>query len=134
MAYQALPTPTSLRAAAQAVAGRGEALVVMTTLRGCVYCELVRNSYLHPLMREGKAFAVQIDVQDSATAIQDFGGQTTTPAALAEAWKAGFTPTLMFFGPDGRERAERLVGVSSADFYGEYLNQRLETARQALKK
>lgn len=134
MAYQPLPTPKSLRAAAQAVAERGEPLLVMTTLQGCVYCELVRNSYLHPLMREGRAFAVQLDVQDRASAIQDFGGTTTTPAALAERWKAGFTPTLMFFGPDGRERAERLVGVSSADFYGEYLNQRLDTARQGLRK
>lgn len=134
MVYQPLPTPRSLRAAAQAVAERGEPLVVMTTLQGCAYCELVRNSYLHPLMREGKAFAVQLDVQDRATAIQDFGGTTTTPAALAEAWKARFTPTLMFFGPDGRERAERLVGVSSTDFYGQYLEQRLDAARQGLKR
>jgi thioredoxin-related protein len=134
MAYQALPTPKSLRAAAQAVAGRGEPLVVMVTLRGCVYCDLVRNSYLHPLMREGKAFAVQIDLQDRTSAVEDFAGATTTPAELALRWKIGITPTLLFFGPDGRERAERLEGVSSTDFYGEYLNQRLATARQGLGK
>lgn len=134
MAYQPLPTPVSLRAAAQAAARSGHALVVMTTLRGCVYCELVRNSYLHPLIREGKAVAVQIDVQDKALAIQDFDGRTTTPAALAERWQARLTPTVMFFGPDGRERAERLVGVSSVDFYGQYLEQRLEAARQGLVK
>lgn len=134
MAYQPLPTPKSLRATAVAAAARGEPLVVMVTLRGCVYCDLVRNSYLHPLMREGRLIAVQLDFQDKANAIQDFGGRTTTPAALAEEWKVRMTPTVMFFGPDGRERAERLEGVSSADFYGEYLNQRLDAARQGLKK
>lgn len=134
MSYQPLPTPRSLRAAAQAVAERGEPLIVMITLRGCVYCDLVRNSYLHPLMREGKAFAVQIDLQDRASPVQDFEGATTTPAALAERWKIGLTPTLLFVGPDGRERAPRLEGVSSTDFYGEYLNQRLETARQSIRK
>lgn len=134
MAYQPLPTPRSLRAAAQAAAERGEPLVVMTTLRGCVYCELVRNSYLWPKMREGAAISVQLDVQDRASTLQDFDGGTVTPAALVERWKAGFTPTLLFFGPDGRERAERLVGVSSTDFYGHYLDQQLEAARQGLKK
>ncbi|MBX3608264.1 MAG: thioredoxin fold domain-containing protein [Hydrogenophaga sp.] len=134
MAYQPLPTPASLRATAQAAAERGQPLVVMTTLQGCVYCELVRNSYLHPFMREGKAIAVQLDVQDRATAIQGFDGSTTSPASLAQAWKARFTPTVMFFGPDGRELAERLVGVASADYYGQYLEQRLETAQRAIKR
>jgi thioredoxin-related protein len=134
MAYQPLPTPKSLRAAAQAVAERGEPLIVMITLRGCVYCDLVRNSYLHPLMREGKAFAVQLDLQDRASTVQDFDGLSTSPAALAERWKIGLTPTLLFVGPDGRERAARLEGVSSTDFYGEYLNQRLDEARLALRK
>lgn len=134
MAYQPLPTPKSLRAAADATAARGEPLVVMVTLRGCVYCELVRNSYLLPLMREGRLIAVQIDFQDKVTPIQDFGGRTTTPAVLVDEWKVRLTPTVFFFGPDGRELAERLEGVTSTDFYGSYLDDRLDTARSKLKK
>lgn len=134
MAYQPLPTPRSLRAAAEAAAAHGHPLVVMLTLRGCVFCELVRNSYLHPLMREGRLVAVQIDIQDKASNILDFGGRSTTPAALSEAWRTSVTPTLLFFGPDGRERAERLEGVSSIDFYGHYLEQRIDAARAALKR
>ncbi len=134
MAYQPLPTPKSLRAAADATAARGEPLVVMVTLRGCVYCELVRNSYLHPLMREGRLIAVQIDFQDKTTPIQDFAGRTTTPATLVDEWEVRLTPTVFFFGPDGRELAERLEGVTSTDFYGSYLDDRLDTARSKLKK
>jgi thioredoxin-related protein len=130
----ALPTPTSLRAAAQAAAARGEPLVVMTTLKGCVYCELVRNNYLAPMRREGLLVAVQIDVQDRQSTLQGFAGDTTTPADQARAWKARFTPTVMFFGPDGQELAERLVGVAVPDFYGEYLQARLVEARGKLKK
>ena len=81
-----------------------------------------------------RLIAVQIDFQDKATPIQDFGGHTTTPAALADEWKVRVTPTVFFFGPDGRELAGRLDGVSSTDFYGSYLEERLETARRALKK
>lgn len=130
----ALPMPTSLRGAAQAAAARGEPLVVMTTLKGCVYCDLVRNNYLAPMRREGLLVAVQIDVQDRQSNLQGFGGDTTTPADQARAWKARFTPTVMFFGPDGQELAERLVGVAVPDFYGEYLQARLVEARSKLKK
>ena len=134
MASAALPNPTSLRGAAQAAAARGEPLVVMTTLKGCVYCELVRNNYLAPMRREGLLVAVQIDVQDRQSNLQGFAGDTTTPAEQARAWKARFTPTVMFFGPDGQELAERLVGVAVPDFYGEYLEARLVEARSKLKK
>ncbi len=130
----ALPTPTSLRGAAQAAAARGEPLVVMTTLKGCVYCELVRNNYLAPMRRDGLLVAVQLDVQDRQSTLQGFAGDTTTPADQARAWKARFTPTVMFFGPEGQELAERLVGVAVPDFYGEYLEARLIEARSKLNK
>jgi thioredoxin-related protein len=132
-AEQSLPTPTSLRGAAQAAAVRGEPLVVMTTLKGCVYCELVRGHYLAPMRREGLLVAVQVDVQDRQSTLQGFAGDTTTPADQARAWKARFTPTVMFFGPEGQELAERLVGVAVPDFYGEYLEARLTEARGKLK-
>ncbi len=127
-----LPTPTSLRGAAGAAAARGQPLVVMITLTGCPYCEIVRRQYLLPMRREGLVHAVQLDVMDRTGNLQGFDGQMSTPAALASAWKARFTPTVLFFGPDGRELAERLVGVAVPEFYGEYLEARLNEARGKL--
>ncbi len=129
----ALPTPASLRGAGQAAAARGEPLVVMTTLEGCPYCAIVRGHYLLPMRREGKVHAVQLDVMDRKSNLQGFDGQLTTPADQARAWKARFTPSVLFFGPDGRELAERLVGVAVPDFYGEYLEARLTEARGKLR-
>ena len=130
----ALPSPASLRGAAQTAAARGEPLVVMTTLPGCPFCDLVRNHYLLPLRKEGKLQAVQLDVRDRSSNLQGFKGETTTPAEQARLWKARFAPTVMFFGPDGQELAERLVGVAVPDFYGEYLDARLAEARRKLGK
>lgn len=130
----ALPSPASLRAAAQAAAARGEPLVVMTTLPGCPYCDLVRDHHLLPMRRDGLVHAVQIDIRDRTSNLQGFGEENTTPAEQARRWKARFAPTVLFLGPDGRELAERLVGVAVPDFYGDYLDARLTTARQALKR
>ena len=131
--HAALPTPASLRGAAQAAAARGEPLVVMTTLAGCPYCDLVRNHYLLPLRKEGKVQAVQLDVRDRSSNLQGFKGEMSTPAEQARLWKARFAPTVLFLGPEGQELAERLVGVAVPDFYGEYLEARLAQARARLR-
>jgi len=129
----ALPSPASLRSAAQAAAAKGEPLVVMTTLPGCPYCDLVRNHYLLPLRREGKVQAVQLDIRDRKSRLQGFQGNSTTPAEQVSEWNARFAPTVLFLSPEGQELAERLVGVAVPDFYGEYLDARLSQARARLR-
>ncbi len=131
--HSALPSPASLRAAAQAAAAKREPLVLMTTLTGCPYCDLVRNHHLLPMLRVGQVQAVQLDIRDRRSNLQDFAGNTTTPADQVAAWKARFAPTVLFFGPMGQELAERLVGVAVPDFYGEYLEARLTEARAKLR-
>jgi hypothetical protein len=51
---------------------------------------------------------------------------------LIRQWQISVTPTVLFFGPGGKEVAERLEGASLPDFYGAYLDQRLEKGRLAL--
>jgi thioredoxin-related protein len=131
--HTALPSPASLRGAAQTAAARGEPLVVMTTLAGCPFCDLVRNHHLLPMQRAGLVYAVQLDTRDRTSNLQGFAGENTTPAEIIAHWKARFAPTVLFFGPNGEELAERLVGVAVADFYGEYLEARLSEARRRLK-
>lgn len=128
----ALPAPASLPAAAQAAAAQGEPLVLLVTLTGCPYCELVRRNYLLPARSASGLHAWQLNIADRTTPLTGFDGKTTNAAAQVKAWKADFTPTVLFLGRQGQELAERLVGVAVPDFYGAYLEERLAAARQAL--
>jgi hypothetical protein len=128
----ALPVPTSLREVAKQAAGKGEPLVLLISLPGCPYCEMVRRSYLLPGRRDADLQAWQLSVTDSTAPLTGFDGKPTTAAAQVKLWKATFTPTVLFLGPQGQELAERLVGAGIPDFYGAYLDERLQTARKAL--
>ena len=128
----ALPVPASLPQAAQAAQAKGQPLVLLISLPGCVYCELVRRSYLMPLLPESGLQALQLDITNRSTALMGFDGKLTTAAAQAKAWKATFTPTVLFLGSQGLELAERLVGIAVPDFYGAYLEQRLAAARKLI--
>lgn len=129
-----LPSPDSLPAAAQAAAARGKPLVVMTTLHGCPYCDVVRGHYLAPMARAGEVHAIQLDMTDRRTPLLGFDGRPTTPHAQVKAWQAPMAPTVLFLSPTGEELAERLVGIAVQDLYGDYLNARLHEAAAKLGK
>lgn len=128
-----LPIPGSLLAAGRQAQQRGEPLIVMVTLKGCAFCDVVRNNYLGPMFQRGEVYAVQVNMLDRRTALQDFSGQTTTPYEQARAWRARIAPTLLFVDSRGRELTERLEGMTVADFYGAYLQNRIDAARAQLK-
>lgn len=128
-----LPVPGSLRAAAAAARARREPLVVMVTLKGCAFCDVVRNNYLGPMFQRGEVYAVQLNMLDRRTPLQDLNGHITTPYAQAREWRTRIAPTLLFLDDQGHEIAERMEGMTVADFYGAYLQQRLDTARSRLR-
>ncbi len=107
-------------------------LVVMVSLEGCPFCRIARQSHLAPMHREGH-FIVQVDMR-SPQAVRDFDGRMTTHDALVQRWRIPIAPTLLFFGPGGREVAERMEGAYQPDFYGPYLDERLETARAEIRR
>jgi len=127
---QGLPVARSLPEELAAALRRGGPLVVMVSLEGCIYCRMVREQYLLPLAREGLA-VVQVDWRSSEP-LHGWAGPLTHDEQV-RAWKIRTAPTLLFLGPGGREVAPRLVGMSSADFYGAYLDARLELARKATR-
>lgn len=112
----------------------GQPLVVMTSLPGCPYCDLVRDHHLGPMSAAGDLMAVQLNITDGVARIDDFDGIARTAKAMSKRWDARFAPTVLFFDAQGSEVAERIVGVAVPDFFGAYLEQRLDTAKASLAR
>lgn len=131
MAKPQLEQPHSLRDRARAAQSQGQPLVVMTTLKGCPFCDVVRTNYLFPMHQRGEIVALQLDITNGVP-VEYFDGQWLTPREISRLWKNRVAPTIYFFDAQGRELTERLEGMAVPDFFGVYLDQRLDTARQAL--
>jgi len=128
----ALPVPKSLADELALALKAGLPLVVMVSLEGCPFCRVARDSYLGPMHRQEGVPVVQIDMRTS-TSVRDFHRIAVTHDELVRAWAINVAPTVLFFGAGGKEVAERLVGGYIPDFYGAYLDQRMQTARAAIK-
>jgi hypothetical protein len=125
-----LPASRSLPDELAIALQKGQPLIVMASLAGCVFCRQARESHLSPMHQAGSSI-VQIDLR-SPQPVLNFAGQSTTHDQLARLWKISITPTLLFFGPGGKEVAERMEGAYQPDFYGPYLEERLAKGRKLL--
>ncbi len=116
---------------------KGAPIIVIFVGHPCPYCEYVEERHLVPMQRrvdageEDKVVIRVVEISDDRTLI-DFSGEEITVSSFVERHNGRFTPTLLFFGPDGEQHAEPLVGVSSEDYYGGYLEDRLAQVRETL--
>lgn len=125
-----LPAAQSLPDELAQALKKKQPLVVMVSLEGCVFCHRARQSHLSPMQREGTTI-VQVDMRNNQPVL-DFAGKLTTHDQLTRLWKVSITPTLLFFGPGGKEVAERMEGAYLPDFYGPYLEERMVQGRKVL--
>ena len=126
-----LPVPTSMPEELAVALKQGSPLLVMVSLDGCPYCKVARENFLVPLQGQSGLRIVQLDMRHGEM-VQDFSGARQTQDQLIRSWGVKVAPTVLFFGRGGKEVAERLVGGYIADFYGDYLDDRLHVARAAV--
>jgi len=134
---EALQVAHDFAADARVLRERRIPLMVLYSRADCPWCERARRQYLVPLANEpGSAERVlmrQINL-DSDAALLDFHGKTTTHRRFGSSQRAKLTPTLMFYGPDGRQVGEPIVGFLLADFYAAHIDRGIDHALAALRQ
>lgn len=131
-----LPIAVSFAVDGVAVAARKVPLLVLFSRANCSWCDRARQEFLLPMMAEpdaGRRVLVrQIDI-DSDASLVDFTGNATTHRRFAQSQHARFAPTLMFYGPDGKQVAEPVVGFLLADFYSSYIERGIDAGLARLR-
>jgi thioredoxin-related protein len=129
---QALDFAADARLGAQ----RKVALLVLFSEPGCSWCERARQEYLLPMQRnaqyQGKVLMREVEIGGGA-ALVDFDGNKTTHADFARSRGVNAMPTVMLLDPRGQTLAEPLVGFRGGDYYGYFLDQRIDAALARLR-
>lgn len=125
-----LPAAKDLQSTAAQAAARHQPVIVMFSLPGCTYCERLRKTTYQWLVKDGYVVR-QVEMEPSFH-LTGFDGQPTTGKALAKIYGVKLAPTVLFFGPGGREIAERLEGAGQPDFYNAFVDRSLKQAERVL--
>ena len=106
-------------------------ILILFVAPNCPYCERVRQEFLLPMQRNpeyaNKVIFRQLYLK-SGKALLDFDGKKTSHSQFGSRHKIKFTPTVKLFDADGNSLGEPLVGLSTPDFYGAYLDGAIDAA------
>ena len=132
--HTTLPLLTDLPAEHEAAPK--QVLVVLFSVPGCAYCQLVRQSYLEPMSREaadsGPVFREVVFTESHPVVL--WQGDSSTHRQWARSLGVRVAPTLHFFGPQGQQLVEPLEGGDNSGLYGDVLARRLSDAQLALER
>ncbi|GAO36461.1 hypothetical protein SCT_1868 [Sulfuricella sp. T08] len=126
-----VPIAHNLATDAQEAKTRGVPIMLVFGSHNCPFCLLLNRDFLQPMRRnpeyEAKVMMRRIDISANV-ALRGFSGKTTTHARFAKEHRIKLTPTIKWFDPEGRELTEPLIGLTTPDYYGGFLDQRIDEA------
>lgn len=112
-------------------------VLVMFSRPNCAYCTQVLKEFLEPMQRNaeyrGKVVMRLVNASSNAP-LRDFSGGMTTHAEFAQEHGVGMVPAIHLYDSWGTSLAEPLVGLSTPDYYGHFLDQRIDEALAKLRK
>ena len=121
---------TNLYQDAQLARKKGVPLFVMFSQQGCIYCSIVREDFLKPMLISGeyenKALLREVKV-DSFDNVRNFDGKMIPSDELATFYRAYLTPTVIVFDSNGKPH-HRIVGLVNEHYYSAELDDAIDKA------
>jgi thioredoxin-related protein len=129
-----IPQVTNLQMDARAAQAQQVPLLLMFSFHHCPFCAVVREEFLEPMKISGdyedKVLMRIIDMDGSD--LIDFDGKRIPTSNLSQRYDVNLGPTVILVNVRGELLAEPLVGITTKDFYGGYLDEAIFAAQKKL--
>ncbi len=136
-AYADVPQSIDLRADAQSASDINGAVLVVFVGERCTFCERVLNEFLIPMSGNrnyrDRVVMRRIEISGDQDLI-DFDGKPISASQLASRYGNRMVPTVMLLDGRGRLLTKPLVGLTTVDYYGHYLDEAIDTALAKVRK
>jgi thioredoxin-related protein len=136
-AAEPLRVGVDLQATAKLAREQRAPILLAFTTSTCPYCAVARRDYLVPMQVSvqwrDKVVMREIVLDTSAT-LRDFNGEAVAIRDFARRYGVRSVPTVIVFDGKGSQVTQPLIGLSSSDFYGLYLEQAIEAGLLRMRK
>jgi len=130
-----IPTVKDIRILKQQAEQSEMPVLLLFTSEDCEFCEAIRQNYLLPMMRSSDyrdAILFRQLYMDEFRLMRNDQGRLVGGDQLALDFKVSVSPTILFLDANGHEVAERIVGVSGADYFDKTLQLHISQATQSM--
>lgn len=136
-ADEAVPMASDLQRDGTEAQANENAVLVVFVGEHCPYCKQVLNEFLIPMSGnqeyQQKVVMRRVERYGSQT-LQDFNGNPTTHGEFSQSHGIRFVPTVAIFDKRGRLLAKPLVGLSTIDYYGSYLDEMIDKGLSKIRR
>lgn len=130
-AEEGVPYARNLQHDGELAKQKNGVVLVMFTGEYCGYCERVLNEFLIPMSRnpdyQKKLVMRRVD-NTGFTTVKGFDGSVADHRQFSSDQGVKMVPTVMLYDTKGRLLAKPLVGLTTVDYYGYYLDQAIDQA------
>jgi len=111
-------------------------LMMFFAAEDCGYCERLEADYLTGMANSaeyrGKVIIRKV-VIDSYDELMDFNGKTIEASDFSDKFDIQVTPTVLMVDHKGDRVSKRIIGYNSSGFFGEELDNIIESASEGIK-
>ena len=112
-------------------------VVLMVDQEDCPYCRRVEGEFFAGILASGefsgKAIFGKISIDDGEYIVDQHGERVSTRSFL-DKLNTNFTPTILFLDGERNELVDKMIGMSTPDFYGYYLERAISQAIAAMRQ
>ena len=105
-------------------------VVVMVDQENCPYCRRVESEFFAAIFAggeyESRVIFGKISIDEGETITSGYG--KTSTREFLRGYDAGFTPTILFLDADKNQLVEKMIGLTTPDYYGYYLEKSINVA------
>ena len=110
-------------------------IVIMVDQEDCPYCDKVESEFFAAILAgkefDDKAIIGKMSLDDGHYVVTETNEKMPSREFL-HAFAADFTPTILFLDSEANELVEKMVGLSTPDYYGYYLEKAIKLSYQRL--
>ena len=129
----AIPVVTDLSQDADLARSQDLVILIEFSNDDCEYCRLLEKEFLKP-MSKNQEYSKKVIIRslplNGDSQIRGFNGELVSASEFASRYQVTVTPTMVFLDTEGNELSEKLVGIWSIDFFGSYIDERIDAARE----
>ena len=121
----------NLQADGKLAESRSVPLLIMFSQAYCAFCQKLTEEILEPMLISGdytdRVLIRELRIDDNQDII-DFTGEIIDPRGVFSRYLLFVTPSILLLDSQGKELAERQIGINTVEFYGYYLDQAIDQA------
>jgi len=129
------PQPANFHLTSDDVRIKNLPIMVLFSSIHCDYCKFIKEEFLQPMLKSGDyvdKVIIKVVEDDEGDEVIDFNGKLIDSGDFSDRYEIIFTPTIIFINSEGKELAERIVGLGNVEYFGGFIDEAIEISKSKI--